>query len=65
MRLSRLAIAAAAVCASWRRVSSDGFGSNNASNNSTKDRAVRTFPLITDSMWDWLYGKPACRKYFA
>ena len=59
------ATAAAAACASRRRVSSDGFGSNNASNNSTSDRAVRTLSLTTDSMWDWLYGKPACRKYFA
>src|SRR5215213_8119378 len=59
------ATAAAAACASRRRFSSEGFGSNNASNNSTSERAVPALSLTTVSMWDWLYGKPACRRYFA
>ena len=40
-------------------------GSNSASNNSTNARAVCGLSLITASMCDWLYGKPACRRYFA
>ncbi len=40
-------------------------GSNMASNSSTSDRDVRGLPLSTASMWAWLYGKPACRRYFA
>ena len=59
------ATAAAAACASRLFGEPDGSGSNSASNNVTSDRAVSGFSLTTDSMWDWLYGKPACRRYFA
>ncbi len=40
-------------------------GSNMASNRATSDRAVEVFSLRTDSICDWLYGKPACRRYLA
>lgn len=58
--------AATAAAALWAsRSFALSVGSNSASNSSTSDRAVCGLSLTTDSMNDWLYGKPACRRYFA
>ena len=40
-------------------------GSNIASNSVTSERAVEVFSASTDSMWYWLWGNPAWRRYLA